>query len=93
MAEYIDKQAFLANLNDIYANMAGFHPQFYNGYQFAVNALREFPTADVSEVRPELRKAAKLLEKNYERGLNGDYVRNPLAWALYQTWKEIDGRC
>lgn len=51
MVEYIDKQAALAELNKTYDKMAGFYPQFYNGYQFALNQLREFPTADVAEVR------------------------------------------
>lgn len=44
-----------------------------------------------AEVRPELRKAVKLLGENYERGVNSGYVDNPAAWALYQTWKQIDG--
>lgn len=56
-----------------------------------VKIINQFPTAGVAEIRPELRKAFKLLEKNFERGFNSDYVRDPLAWALYQTWKEIDG--
>lgn len=53
--------------------------------------VNNIPAADVIEVRPELRKAVKLLEENYERGLNIEYVHDPLAWALYQTWKE--SRC
>lgn len=53
--------------------------------------LAELPAAEVEPVRPELRKAVKLLMKNYDRGLNSDYVRNPVAWALYQTWREMDG--
>lgn len=63
-------------------------------YYEAANLLREVaeaPTAEVEPVRHELRKAVKLLMKNYDRGLNSDYVRNPVAWALYQTWKEMDG--
>lgn len=53
--------------------------------------VEAIPTADVAPVRPELRRVVKLLEKNYELGLNSEFVRDPLAWALYQTWKEIDG--
>lgn len=48
-------------------------------------------SADITTARPELKKAIELLEKNYERGLDRDFVRDPIAWALYQTWKEIDG--
>lgn len=38
----------------------------------------------------ELKKAINLLEANYDRGQKLEYVQNPLAWALYQTWKEVD---
>jgi len=32
----------------------------------------------------------KILRENYKRAVNSDYVRKPIAWALYQTWREID---
>lgn len=32
----------------------------------------------------------ELLEKNIEKAQKLEYVRQPLAWALYQTWKEVD---
>lgn len=51
MGEYIDKQATIADLNAIYDKMAGFLPQFYSGYQFAVNHIRTCPAADVEPVR------------------------------------------
>lgn len=35
-------------------------------------------------------KAVKLLEAEYERAKNLAYVQKPLAWALYQVWKEAD---
>lgn len=59
-------------------------------YQSALQTIKEAPTADVAPVRPELRKAVELLEKNYEQGLNSNFVRDSLAWALYQTWKAMD---
>lgn len=37
-----------------------------------------------------LRQAVNMLEKQYEKARNLDYVRNPLAYALYQVWKEAD---
>lgn len=37
-----------------------------------------------------LEKAVKLLEAKYERAKKMEYVQNPLAWALYQVWKEAD---
>lgn len=58
-------------------------------------AAQNFARSLIGHEKPcemhELRKAVKLLGKNYERGLNSDYVRNPVAWAMYQTWKEMDG--
>lgn len=42
-------------------------------------------------VRHELRKSVKLLEKNYEKGLENPVIRDPLAWALFQTWKAMNG--
>ena len=36
---------------------------------------------------PALGKAVKMLETEYARGRKLEYVRNPLAWALYKTWK------
>ena len=37
-----------------------------------------------------LEKAVKLLEEKYEQAQKMEYVQKPLAWALYQTWKEVD---
>lgn len=48
--------------------------------------------AEVVEVRPELRKAVKLLHKVYEKAKQAPFVRDPLAYALYRTWKAMDRR-
>ena len=53
--------------------------------------IQNMPHADVAPVRPELRKAVKELHKQYERAINSPAVRNPLAWALCRTWKQMDG--
>lgn len=37
-----------------------------------------------------LRQAVNMLEKQHEKAQNLDFVRNPLAYALYQVWKEAD---
>lgn len=96
MAEYIEREHLKDKLSR-YLNA----PHVRGGYSIGqgmrvaikscIAMLDEEPTAEVELVRPDLRKAVKLLGKNYERGLNSDYVRNPVAWALYQTWKEMDG--
>lgn len=46
--------------------------------------------ADVAPVVPELRPVVRLLHKEYERAKKNPVVRNPMAFALYQTWKAVD---
>ena len=36
-------------------------------------------------------EAVELLQKNFEKAKVTPYVQRPLAWALYQTWKAVDG--
>ncbi len=38
----------------------------------------------------KLDNAIKYLQKQYDKALKIDYIKNPLAWALYQTWKYVD---
>lgn len=37
-----------------------------------------------------LQRAVKLLEVQYERAKGLEYIRNPLAYALYKVWKIAD---
>lgn len=37
-----------------------------------------------------LEQAIELLKKEYERAKNMEYVKKPLAWALFQVWKKAD---
>ena len=37
-------------------------------------------------------EAIALLRQNIEKANRNEYVRNKIAWALYQTWKEADRR-
>lgn len=39
-----------------------------------------------------LKKAIKLLEVHYEVAKKLEWVHNPVAYALYQTWKMVDGK-
>ena len=49
------------------------------------------PTVDAVEVEDkELLKAIKLLIKQYDRSKASDYVHDPVAHALYHTWKQVD---
>ncbi len=37
-----------------------------------------------------LEKVMKMLEVEYERAKKMDFVKRPLAYALYQVWKKVD---
>lgn len=37
-----------------------------------------------------LEDAKKLLDEEYERAKRLEYVKKPLAYALYQVWKKAD---
>lgn len=39
-----------------------------------------------------LEKAVKLLEQEYERACRLAFVKNPVAYALFQVWKMADKR-
>lgn len=40
--------------------------------------------------RMRIEKAIRLLIEEYEKAKRLDFVRKPLAWALYQVWKKVD---
>lgn len=37
-------------------------------------------------------KVIEDLKKNYEEAKRCSFVNDPVAYALYQTWKEYDGK-
>ena len=37
-----------------------------------------------------IERAIKMLEEKYERAKKMDFVKRPLAYALYQVWKKVD---
>ena len=37
-------------------------------------------------------KVIEDLKKNYEEAKRCPFVNDPVAYALYQTWKEYDGK-
>lgn len=38
----------------------------------------------------EAYKAVDVFLQYYHKAAKSDYIHKPVAWALYQTWKEID---
>ena len=41
-------------------------------------------------VEPQMPEWAMTVKRWYNKALCMSYIQNPLAWALYQTWKEYD---
>ena len=37
-----------------------------------------------------LEKAIKMLKEEYEEAQKQKWVQNPLAYALYHTWRKVD---
>lgn len=37
-----------------------------------------------------IENAIKYLYKQYEEAKAMEYIKKPLAWALYQTWRYVD---
>ena len=97
MAEYIERGILLKRIESHLTTdrktigKKQFADGFFLGLSEAEIMVAQAPAVEVEPVRSELRKVLKLLEKNYEQGLNSDYVREPITWTLYQTWKEMDG--
>lgn len=60
----------------------------------AVRMIREtverLPAEDVVEIAPDLREVVKILCEKYEKAKQTSFVRDPLAYALYQTWKSVE---
>ena len=38
----------------------------------------------------KIENAIKYLYKQYEKAKAMEYIKKPLAWALYQTWRYVD---
>lgn len=64
-----------------------------------LQSISDMPAADVAEVcfPAELhvgdrawKKAMSILDKKYAEAKKLPFIREPMAWALYHTWKELD---
>ena len=80
MHEYIEREALIAAYDATHKGSPG----------GARKLMVDAPAADVAPVVPELRVAVRFLQKEYERAKKNPVVRNPVAYALYQTWKAVD---
>lgn len=91
--EYIEREAVLKGLSKQTSDLGLFGAGVTLGKDFAAEVVRNAPAADVVEVFPELRETVTLLHKEYEKAEQSPFVHDPLAYALYHTWRAVDGRC
>lgn len=53
--------------------------------------LDEVPSAQPEQPAQDyMRTVMKKVKEKYEEAVNTHYIMNPMAWALYQVWKEYD---
>ena len=55
-------------------------------YKHKYLEAREVP----EKIFGELEEAKRLLEKEYTKAQRMEFVRKPISYALYQTWKKVD---
>ena len=55
-------------------------------YKHRYEEAREVP----EKIFGELEEAKRLLEKEYTKAQRMEFVRKPISYALYQTWKKVD---
>lgn len=41
-------------------------------------------------VPKKMQKAVRCASNHYEEAIKGDYVRDPVAWALYHAWRDVE---
>lgn len=62
--------------------------------KFSIKNIVESVGNTIQEKRKKekmtLEKAIDMLKKEYELAKKQGYIRNPLAWALYQVWRAED---
>ena len=83
MRDLIDRKALIVEYDRVHIGPPG----------GARKLMEAAPTVDAVEVSDKrIEKVVKLIESEYERALKLEYIRNPLAYALYQVWKKIEGK-
>ena len=81
MAEYIEREAVVMELNKTYDNMNAMGAQFYCGFMNAVHRIKDFPAADVAPVRHgkwryyHKQNIAVCTECSFERNLDANFGR------------------
>ena len=58
----------------------------------AEHILKDIPPAEKQGEQMRLGTAIERLVDNYRYASDKDWIMDKVAWALYHTWKEADGR-
>ena len=62
-----------------------------NNYAYAaMDVIKRLPAAELHVGDRAWKKAMRILDKKYAEAKKLPFIRDPLAWALYHTWKEFD---
>ena len=87
MSDLIDRQAAIDAVRELYIQS----PKISNDivYDTAIDQAHD-ALVNLPSAQPELPEWAQKVEE-YRKSAPS-FVRNQLVWALYQTWKEYDGR-
>lgn len=75
-----------------YAPADGEYHIGYSSYSIEIVFQYLSECFEVADDNSALEKAIGILKKKYERAKQLDFVRDPLAYALYHTWKKVDER-
>ena len=59
-------------------------------HHYGANQKKKLLRIGTGGLTMKLETAERLLRKNYERALSLKWVHLPIAWALYQTWKQVE---
>ena len=62
-----------------------------------INVVERLPKVMIAELEntlivEDIDNVIAILSDNYIDALKQDYIKNKIAWALYQTWKKYDDR-
>ena len=91
--KYKTHEKFIDYMNDPGISEFG-HWMHSNGFNCALTAisvdLKKNPSVTPSAKPEHLHTVMKKINEQYEKAVETQYIMNPMAWALYQVWKEYD---
>lgn len=94
MDDYIERAVFIEDVKteimNLYLDGKKGTPRGTAELYDLIDRIKEQPAADVMVVAPVMRKVVKRLHDEYDKAIRNPVVRNPLAYALFQVWKEAD---